>query len=486
MSLCHNRNPDFEESRFNPNKIPDSEITTNSQDGQIEVNRGSMRRTKKKKTSMPKNFEFKDEEEEMSLSQNKKKDSSLDENKNEKKEDGNINKNKINIEEKSKVIEIINTDLPPKDNLVFDKNKNINNNEEKELVKNNEKDEVEMKVEIKDGEDIVIPQEEDEVEMKVEIKDGEDIVIPQEENNNEEEKISISTDKKVLLKKKKNENEEIKKEEKEINKNEVKEIKENEVKKEEEIKGNQEKKEEEKIENERKEEEKKEEEDEEGEENEEEEDKEVNSENNEKKEDQKENLEESEKKDLTKYDPLIKIINKNFESKGFSKFDINDKINELFKTLSDSTTTDELITKLSELFIELMDVTLDSDKKEILAFFKDIAIFFNGDIINIHEQLLSFIGGINDQSKLQNRSSNRVIRGYIKKCEKQLKERLKQEDIPSDKIVSFQKFEEIMNETGVELKEEHMDILLYQMKKKVPTGRSIDTLNMIVVIDFLK
>ena len=99
---------------------------------------------------------------------------------------------------------------------------------------------------------------------------------------------------------------------------------------------------------------------------------------------------------------------------------------------------------------------------------------------------MSFIKGINDQNKLQNRASNRVIRGYIKKCENQLKERLKQEDIPSDKIVSFQKFEEIMNETGLQLKEEHLDILLYQMKMKVPKGRSFDSLNMIVIVDFLK
>ena len=133
-----------------------------------------------------------------------------------------------------------------------------------------------------------------------------------------------------------------------------------------------------------------------------------------------------------------------------------------------------------------MDVSLDSDKNVIQNVIKDVSTLFNGDIIKIHEQLMSFIKGINEQSKLQNRASNRVIRGYIKKCANQLKERLKQEDIPSDKIVSFQKFKEIMNETGVELKEEHLDILLYQMKMKVPKGRSIDALNMIVVVDFLK
>ena len=217
--------------------------------------------------------------------------------------------------------------------------------------------------------------------------------------------------------------------------------------------------------------------------------KELKDENNEKKEEPKEeedSMKESEIKDLTKYDQLIKIINKNLESKGFSELDIKNKIDEIFKNLSDSTSTEILITKLSDLLIELMDVSLDSDKNEIQNFIKDITILFNGDIIKIHEQLVSYIKGINDQSKLQNRASNRVIRGHIKKCANQLKERLKQEDIPSDKIVSFQKFKEIMNETGVELKEEHLDILLYQMKMKVPKGRSFDTLNMIVVVDFLK
>jgi hypothetical protein len=200
---------------------------------------------------------------------------------------------------------------------------------------------------------------------------------------------------------------------------------------------------------------------------------------------QKEDLKEIEVNGISKYDPLIKIINKNLESKGFSELDIKNKIDEIYKNLADSA-TEELITKLSDLLIELMDVTLDSDKKEILSFIKEVVTTFNGDIIKIYDQLMNYTKRITDQTKLQNRASNRVIRGYIKKCENQLKERLKQEDIPSDKIVSFQKFEEIMNETGVQLKEEHMDILLYQMKMKVPKGRSFDTLNMIVVVDFLK
>ena len=458
MSLCHNRNPDLEETNKNPNIIPENEIININKDSQGHLSHGSMRRTKKNKTRMPKEIVFDDDE--ILSSQYKRGDSSL--------EFEHAKKN--NIKEKN----IIN----------FDDNEEIKENHNEKEEENN----------------LVENGQEEDVEMKVEIKDGEDIVIPDSEKS--EEEMNLTENKDVLLRNRNNENEEKKEEPKEINNNEV-DIKDDEEKKEEPIEGNnngvdikenEEKKDEEKEmqEEEGKKEEENKQEKEKNEEKEEEEnheEKEVKDENNEKKEEPKEeedSLKESEIKDLTKYDQLIKIINKNLESKGFSELDIKNKIDEIFKNLSDSTSTEILITKLSDLLIELMDVSLDSDKNEIQNFIKDITILFNGDIIKIHEQLVSYIKGINDQSKLQNRASNRVIRGHIKKCANQLKERLKQEDIPSDKIVSFQKFKEIMNETGVELKEEHLDILLYQMKMKVPKGRSFDTLNMIVVVDFLK
>ena len=463
MSLCHNRNPDLEETIKNPNIIPDNEIINIKQDSQGDLSYGSLRRTKKNKTRMPKEIVFNDDE--ILSSQYKRGDSSL--------EFEHAEKN--NIKEKN----IIN----------FDDNEEIKENHNEKEEENN----------------LVENGQEEDVEMKVEIKDGEDIVIPDSEKS--EEEMNLTENKDVLLRNRNNENGEKKEEPKESNNNEV-DIKEEEEKKEEsnegnnnneeDIKENEEKKDEEKEkkeekrkkeeENDQEKEEKREEKNEEEEKEENEEEKEVNHENSGKKEEPKEEdiIKESEIKDLTKYDQLIKIINKNLESKGFSELDIKNKIDEIYKNLSDSTSTDILITKLSDLLIELMDVSLDSDKNDIQNVIKDVSTLFNGDIIKIHEQLMSFIKGINEQSKLQNRASNRVIRGYIKKCANQLKERLKQEDIPSDKIVSFQKFKEIMNETGVELKEEHLDILLYQMKMKVPKGRSIDTLNMIVVVDFLK
>ena len=190
--------------------------------------------------------------------------------------------------------------------------------------------------------------------------------------------------------------------------------------------------------------------------------------------------------DLSKYESLIKIINIHLEGNGYSKSDVKIEIDELFKTFPDLISSDDLKSKISEILMQLMDISIDSDKTELNNFINDIIDFYKGDKNKIHEQLMKNIEGIEEQEKLTTRRSNRVIRAYIQKCKEQLNKRLKEEDIPSDKIISLEKFEKIMEETGLQFKEDHLKILLYQMKKAVPKGRNFNTLNAIVIVDFLK
>ena len=58
--------------------------------------------------------------------------------------------------------------------------------------------------------------------------------------------------------------------------------------------------------------------------------------------------------------------------------------------------------------------------------------------------------------------------------------------MPSDRVVSYDKFNQIVEDVGIKMKKEYMDVLLYQMKMAVPKGRSIHEFNMIVIVDFLK
>ena len=133
-----------------------------------------------------------------------------------------------------------------------------------------------------------------------------------------------------------------------------------------------------------------------------------------------------------------------------------------------------------------MNICLDSDKTIIKDFCKDLIVLFNGDQNKIYKQIMEFIERINEQEKLTTRKSNRIIRTYIQDSKDKLKKRLREEDIPSDKIISYELFYKIVEECEIKLKEEHMDVLLYQMKKAVPKGRNFNTLNAIVVLDFLK
>ena len=140
MSLCRNRNPDLEDLNEDSDKKTNEK--QDSKGAPMELNQGSMRRTKKNKTRMPKDIIFNEEEEEI-LNQLKQKDSILqfdhdsDENKDASGKKGALIKDKDlnndiakNEEKEQKKInimkvEIINTDMPPKKdkewNLLSDK-----------------------------------------------------------------------------------------------------------------------------------------------------------------------------------------------------------------------------------------------------------------------------------------------------------------------------------------------------------------------------
>ena len=189
---------------------------------------------------------------------------------------------------------------------------------------------------------------------------------------------------------------------------------------------------------------------------------------------------------LEKYKSLIEIININLEVNGLEKLSVKNRIDDLYKSLSDLELSENLISKLSDLLIELMNISQDSDKTILKDFCKDLIVLYNGDKNKIYKQIMEFIERLNEQEKLTTRKSNRIIRTYIQDSKDKLKERLREEDIPSDKIISYELFNKIVEECEIKLKEEHMDVLLYQMKKAVPKGRNFNTLNAIVILDFLK
>ena len=206
-----------------------------------------------------------------------------------------------------------------------------------------------------------------------------------------------------------------------------------------------------------------------------------------------ENLNNQENKDnqafnefLTKNDSLIKVININLESKGYSKADIQSKFDEVFQSITETKLDQNHISLVNNLLSDVLSITVDSDKKDLEKFFTDLFSSLNYDKEKIHEQILTFAEDIEEQEKLKTRKLNRNIRSYIKDCQEQLNQIFKQDDMPSDRVVSYDKFCQIVEEVGMKMKKEYMDVLLYQMKMAVPKNRSIHEFNMIVIVDFLK
>ena len=190
--------------------------------------------------------------------------------------------------------------------------------------------------------------------------------------------------------------------------------------------------------------------------------------------------------ELKKFDDLIKMVNKTIESIGYSQEEVKDKFEEIYKNLEESISQEALVDKLSEFLFSLMEVSLDSDKNQIKNFLKEIIIFYNNNKKKIHEQLMEYISRIGDQDKLTTTLLNQKIQDDLLKYKDKLNEKLKKENIPSDKIITYELFKQIIEEVEVKLKEHFMEILLYQMKSSVPKERSFNSLNLNVLINFIK
>ena len=366
-----------------------------------------------------------------------------------------IKENHIEKEEEKPKIEIKekndNKDMIQTENNIneFEDNKKIMNEVKEEKV------EIEVEKEIKyDNNDIVNKEKDNEALKSNQIKKEEKFDNMEEEKKKEEkdeiQEKPIDIDKEIIEPEHKNE---IIEESKDVN-NEL--IAEKEVKKhnEENIK---EEKEEPKI---------------------------INEEKKENEQEEKHHL--SLENFLTVNDSLIRVININFESKGFSKSDIQSKFNSIFQSIPESKLKISHSELISNTIAEILSITLDSDRKDVQNFFKELFSLLNYDKEKIHEQINKFTDNIEEQEKLKTRKLNRNIRSYIKDCKDKLNPLFKGDDLPSDRVVSFDKFNQIADEVGIQLKKEYMDILLYQMKMAVPKGRSIYDFNMIVIVDFLK
>ena len=86
-----------------------------------------------------------------------------------------------------------------------------------------------------------------------------------------------------------------------------------------------------------------------------------------------------------------------------------------------------------------MEISIESDKIEIKNFIKELCTIYENDKIKIYNQIMKCIEGIEEQEKLKTKKLNRNIRGKIQECKDKLNQRLKEDDLLTDKIINSTK-----------------------------------------------
>ena len=182
---------------------------------------------------------------------------------------------------------------------------------------------------------------------------------------------------------------------------------------------------------------------------------------------------------------LLKVFMKNIEAQGITKDDINQKIDEICKLFEnkEEATKEEFIEPFSKMFIETMKVTQEKDIEKINNFLMDFVDSINGETAMFFNGLMAIFENIKDYKGVD---KNDELSYGLNKYKNELIEVFKKYDSNNTNLVTFDIFRKIVQELNINLDEESMDFLLYEMKKDVPENNSIFDLNYQIILKLLE
>ena len=185
---------------------------------------------------------------------------------------------------------------------------------------------------------------------------------------------------------------------------------------------------------------------------------------------------------------LIHLFLKNFEANHITTEILQNRMKKIFETFEGKTESskEEFLLPFINLFIELMNVTQESDKETIQKFFNDYIEYLKGNTSDFFNELLVIFENVIDYSSMEN---NDNLLNYlalnIQKYKNDLEKRLKEEDKKGDNIITFDIFKNIINDLKIILEDEVIEFLLYKMKSSVPKNHSINDLNCKIIFELL-
>ena len=180
-----------------------------------------------------------------------------------------------------------------------------------------------------------------------------------------------------------------------------------------------------------------------------------------------------------KFYKLFHIFLKNFESNNITIDIIENKLKTIYESLEgkQELTKDEFLSPFINLFIELMKVTQENDKKIIISFFNEYLNYLNDNTLDFFNNLIKIFQNLNDYSPFENNEDILNSLAYnLQKYQPDLGKIIGQDGADTH-IITFDKFQKIVNDLNISLNDELMEFLLYKMKKETPNGNTIFDLN---------
>lgn len=188
----------------------------------------------------------------------------------------------------------------------------------------------------------------------------------------------------------------------------------------------------------------------------------------------------------------IHILIKNLESKNIEPETIKNSIEKEFKEIKeDNIKKDDLIEKISNIFIEYLKPINNQNKEQVKYIIKLLYENYK-ELKDFKKILQESLENINNYNKIKGKEKNNINNSIIKSLHKNekiinKKEELKKQYKKNNYIVKYNDFIQIIKENNIEMDKLLFEYLLYEMKcgLSLDGELSLENLNIKIFLDFL-
>lgn len=181
------------------------------------------------------------------------------------------------------------------------------------------------------------------------------------------------------------------------------------------------------------------------------------------------------------------IIIKNLEANDITQEQLTDKINDIYKLFEnrEEASKEEFIQPFYDMLIELMKVSLESDKIQLKKFLENFIDVLEGDTGRFFDYLSEIFGNIKNYKNLNVNALRKNLNKALQPYKELLITTIKNYDQNNNYIINFDILRKIVNDLHIEIDDDIMEFLIYSMKVNA-IDKSIFDLNYKVIENILE